>query len=94
MMGPTYVAYGFGNFLWYGTSHTTQTGVLRLTLHPGTGSGAGFPGAQVRPEFLPAVVSGTGQPVLLTGAAKSSAAQKYANLRGCSGLAASPPAAG
>ncbi len=34
-LGSTYVAYGMGNFLWYGTSHSTQTGVLRLTLHPG-----------------------------------------------------------
>jgi poly-gamma-glutamate synthesis protein (capsule biosynthesis protein) len=90
-LGNTYVAYGMGNFLWYGTSHSTQTGVLRLTLHPGVlVHAAGASGAFVNAEFLPAVVSGTGQPVLLTGSEKTSAAQRYANLRACTGLTASP----
>jgi Bacterial capsule synthesis protein PGA_cap len=84
-LGHTYVAYGMGNFLWYGTSHSTQTGVLRLTLHP-----AGAPGAPVDAQFLPAVVSATGQPVLLTGSARTSAAQHFADLRGCAGLTATP----
>ncbi len=80
-LGSTFVAYGMGNFLWYGTSHSTQTGVLRLTLHPN---------APLSAAFLPAVVSGTGQPTLLTGSARTSAAQHYANLRGCAGLAGAP----
>jgi hypothetical protein len=89
-LGDTYVAYGMGNFLWYGTSHSTQTGVLRLTLHPAAWPGT-RPGASVSAEFLPAVVSGTGQPVLLTGAARTTAARHYADLRGCTGLRATPP---
>jgi poly-gamma-glutamate synthesis protein (capsule biosynthesis protein) len=31
-LGSTFVAYGMGNFLWYGTSKNTETGVLRLTV--------------------------------------------------------------
>jgi poly-gamma-glutamate synthesis protein (capsule biosynthesis protein) len=88
-LGHTFVAYGMGNFLWYGTSHSTQTGVLRLTLHPAAFASAGAV-APVSAEFLPAVVSATGQPVLLTGSARSSAAQHYADLRGCTGLTATP----
>lgn len=84
-LGHTYVAYGMGNFLWYGTSHGSQTGVLKLTLHPH---------APLSAQFLPAVVSDSGQPVLLTGSAKSRAATDYAGLRGCTGLATAPPAAG
>ena len=84
-LGRTYVAYGMGNFLWYGTSHGTQTGVLRLTLHPD---------APLSAQFLPAVVSATGQPVLLTGSAKSRAGTDYANLRACTGLAPAPPQTG
>ncbi|HWB35310.1 MAG TPA: CapA family protein [Rugosimonospora sp.] len=80
-LGNTFVAYGMGNFLWYGTSHSTQTGVLVLTLHPG---------APLTTRFLPAVVSATGQPVLLTGSAKTSAEKHYADLRGCTGLTAAP----
>jgi hypothetical protein len=80
-LGHTFVAYGMGNFLWYGTSHSTQTGVLRLTLHPDAPLGA---------EFLPAVVSATGQPVLLTGSTRTVAAQHFADLRGCAGLSPTP----
>ena len=81
-LGRTYVAYGMGNFLWYGTSHSTETGVLKLTVRGRLVS---------KQEFLPAVVSGTGQPILLTGAAATRVNQRYAGLRACAGLAASAP---
>jgi poly-gamma-glutamate synthesis protein (capsule biosynthesis protein) len=55
--------------------------VLQLTLHPG---------AALSARFLPAVVSATGQPVLLTGSARSAAERDYAALRGCAGLTATP----
>lgn len=64
-LGPTFVAYGLANFLWYGTSKSTETGVLRLTVRDRR---------VTKREFLPAVVSGTGQPTLLTGAAAASSA--------------------
>jgi poly-gamma-glutamate capsule biosynthesis protein CapA/YwtB (metallophosphatase superfamily) len=84
-LGHTFVAYGMANFLWYIASWSTQTGVLRLTLHRGAGAGP-----PVTAQFLPAVVSSTGQPVLLTGAARTRAEKSYANLRGCTGLTADP----
>lgn len=80
-LGRTYVAYGLGNFLWYGTSRSTDTGVLRLTVRDRT---------VVKNEFLPAVVSGTGQPTPLSGAAATKAVQRYVGLRSCTGLATTP----
>lgn len=76
-LGETYVAYGLGNFLWYGDSASTQTGVLRLAVR----------GRQVvRSELVPAVVSGTGQPVPLAGAAAKRQRDRFADLRKCTGL--------
>ncbi|MEU7872821.1 CapA family protein [Dactylosporangium sp. NPDC049140] len=76
-LGRTFVAYGMGNFLWYGTSKSTETGVLRLTVRAR---------AVTKAEFLPAVVSDTGQPVLLTGAKAEKLSQRYAGLRTCAAL--------
>jgi poly-gamma-glutamate capsule biosynthesis protein CapA/YwtB (metallophosphatase superfamily) len=76
-LGDTFVAYGMANFLWYGTSHSTETGVLRLTVHARK---------VTKSEFLPAVVSSTGQPTLLTGAPADKLAKRYADLRTCAGL--------
>jgi poly-gamma-glutamate synthesis protein (capsule biosynthesis protein) len=78
-LGKTFVAYGMGNFVWWMNSYSTETGVLRLTLHPDT---------PLTADFVPAVVSGTGQPVVATGAAGTRIAQRYAGLRACAGLAA------
>jgi poly-gamma-glutamate capsule biosynthesis protein CapA/YwtB (metallophosphatase superfamily) len=76
----TYVHYGLGNFLWYGNSHSTDSGVLRLTVR----------GREViRNEFLPATVSGTGQPVLVAGAAEKRIRERVASARGCTGLSRS-----
>ena len=60
-LGKTFVAYGMGNFLWYINSWSTETGVLKLTLHPGSDE-------PYKAAFTPAIVSGTGQPVIATGA--------------------------
>lgn len=81
-LGPTFVAYGMGNFLWYGESKSTETGLLRLTVRDR---------AVTKREFLPAVVSSTGQPTLLTGTAATRLNQRYAGLRTCAGLADAPP---
>ena len=80
-LGRTYVAYGLGNFLWYGTSRSTDTGVLRLTVRDRV---------VVKNEFLPAVVSATGQPTPLTGQAAARAVQRQAALRPCTALSEAP----
>lgn len=82
-LGHTFVAYGMGNFLWWENSYSTATGVLKLTLHPH---------APLTARFVPAVVSGTGQPIVDQGAAARRALAHYASLRTCAGLSASPPA--
>jgi poly-gamma-glutamate synthesis protein (capsule biosynthesis protein) len=80
-LGHTFVAYGMANFLWWENSYSTETGILHLTLPP-TGP--------LTAQFLPAIVSPTGQPVLATGADKERIANRYASLRACAGLAAAP----
>lgn len=77
----TFVAYGMGNFLWWENSYSTATGVLQLTLHPDR---------PLTARFIPAVVSGTGQPIRLTGAAARQAHRYYAGLRSSAQLAAAP----
>jgi Bacterial capsule synthesis protein PGA_cap len=80
-LGRTFVAYGMGNFLWWENSYSTATGVLELTLHPH---------APLTTRFVPAVVSGTGQPVVLDGAAGRQAVAHYDSLRACAGLSSRP----
>ena len=80
-LGHTFVAYGMGNFLWWEHSYSTSTGVLELTLHPH---------APLTARFVPAVVSRTGQPVVLRGAPARRAAAHYASLRACTGLTRRP----
>jgi poly-gamma-glutamate synthesis protein (capsule biosynthesis protein) len=80
-LGHTFVAYGMGNFLWWENSYSTTTGVLELTLHPH---------APLTARFIPAVVSGTGQPIPDTGSAARQAAAHYASLAGCAELAPQP----
>ena len=82
-LGRTFVAYGMGNFLWWLKSYSTETGVLKLTLH------------RDRPltaQFYPAIVSDTGQPVPATGADVTRISNRYASLRTCAGLASAPTA--
>lgn len=80
-LGQTYVAYGLGNFLWYVSKSpaTSETGVLRLTI---TGT------AVTRREFVPAIVSATGQPDPLTGSAATALVNRFDELRDCADLAA------
>jgi poly-gamma-glutamate synthesis protein (capsule biosynthesis protein) len=80
-LGHTYVQYGLGNFLWYSVSHSTETGVLRLTVRART---------VVKSEFLPAVVTTSGQPELLAGTDAAKLSQRYAGLRRCTGLSPAP----
>lgn len=81
----TYVHWGLGNFLWYSTSHSTDSGVLRLTLRDHRVD---------RVEFLPGVVSGTGQPVPVDGAEREALEQRLAQAERCSGLADRPTGRG
>ncbi|MBN1171931.1 MAG: CapA family protein [Micromonosporaceae bacterium] len=80
-LNGSFVAYGMGNFLWYGNSASTDTGVLRLTVQGTT---------VTKHQLIPAVVSGTGQPVPLTGQAATKLTKRFADLRGCTGLAKAP----
>ena len=80
-LGHTFVAYGMGNFLWWERSYSTATGVLELTIHPH---------APLTARFIPAVVSGTGQPVPDRGAVARQAIAHYDSLRACTELAAKP----
>jgi poly-gamma-glutamate capsule biosynthesis protein CapA/YwtB (metallophosphatase superfamily) len=84
-LGHTFVAYGMGNFLWWEHSYSTATGVLNLTLHPHR---------PLTARFVPAVVSATGQPVVLHGLRARRAARDYARLRGCTNLTARPTTSG
>ncbi len=77
----SFVAYGMGNFLWWERSYSTATGVLELTIHPH---------APLTARFIPAVVSGTGQPVPDRGAAARQAVAHYDSLRACTELAPKP----
>jgi Bacterial capsule synthesis protein PGA_cap len=77
----TFVAYGMGNFLWWEHSFSTATGVLKLTLPPR---------GRLTARFIPAVVSRTGQPVVLHGASARRARARYAALRACTELSARP----
>lgn len=80
-LGRTFVAYGLGNFLWWERSYSTATGVLELILHPD---------APLSARFVPAVVSGTGQPIPDRGTAAGHAAAHYASLATCADLATRP----
>ncbi|HEX6968715.1 MAG TPA: CapA family protein [Micromonosporaceae bacterium] len=80
-LGRMYVHYGLGNFLWYGSSRSTDSGVLRLTVR---GREA------VHVDFLPATVSGTGQPVLVGGRVKEAIQDRLERARRCAGLSPSP----
>jgi poly-gamma-glutamate synthesis protein (capsule biosynthesis protein) len=80
-LGRTFIAYGLGNFLWWERSYSTATGVLELTIHPH---------APLTTRFIPAIVSGTGQPIADRGAAARRAAAHYASLRACAQLAPRP----
>jgi poly-gamma-glutamate synthesis protein (capsule biosynthesis protein) len=80
-LAGAYVHYGLGNFVWYSVSHATETGVLRLTVRQGE---------VAKTEFLPGVVSATGQPRPVTGAARERVENTIAEAARCSGLSPRP----
>src|SRR5260221_706411 len=80
-LGRTFVAYGMANFLWWETSYSTATGVLLLTLHRR---------GPLTWRFVPATVSGTGQPIPDTGRAAKLARAHYRSLPTCAQLSAHP----
>jgi Bacterial capsule synthesis protein PGA_cap len=80
-LGHTFVAYGMANFLWWEASYSTSTGVLFLTLHRH---------APLTWRFVPATVSGTGQPIVDGGRAAAAARVSYRRLRSCTELSARP----
>jgi poly-gamma-glutamate synthesis protein (capsule biosynthesis protein) len=80
-LGRTFVAYGMANFLWWEASYSTSTGVLLLTLHPH---------GPLTARFVPATVSGTGQPIIDTGRLARQAEAHYHSLRACTQLSAHP----
>ncbi|MGW6913799.1 CapA family protein [Kitasatospora sp. NPDC054939] len=85
MLDGTYVGYGYGNFLWYGTSNyafSNETGVATLTV---TGDGK-----VIGEAFTPATIDGRGVPMPVTGATAEAALKRRDGLRGCTGLAPVP----
>ncbi|MEU9040423.1 MULTISPECIES: CapA family protein [unclassified Kitasatospora] len=87
MLGNTYVGYGFGNFLWYGTSdypNSNETGVTTLTLTAD--------GKVTGEAFAPATIDDKGIPEPVTGAAAEAALKRRDGLRGCTGLSPAPKA--
>lgn len=83
-LGSTYVHYGLGNFLWYGPSKSTDTGLLTVTV-----SAAG--GWRVTNRvFTPGVISSTGQAKPVTGPELASMQQRLARAASCAGLARTP----
>ncbi|MFJ9455745.1 CapA family protein [Kitasatospora sp. NPDC101447] len=87
MLGNTYVGYGFGNFLWYGTSdypNSNETGVTTLTLTAD--------GKVTGEAFAPAAIDDKGIPEPVTGAAAAAALKRRDGLRGCAGLSPAPKA--
>lgn len=81
-LGRTYVHYGLGNFLWYGTSHSTDSGLLNLVVRGRT---------VVDSRFVPATVSASGQPVPATGVGRQRILDRLATAQRCTGLTARRP---
>jgi poly-gamma-glutamate synthesis protein (capsule biosynthesis protein) len=79
-LGPTYVSYGLGNFVWY-HNQQPETGVLQLRIDGGR---------VVSDEWVPAEIGIWGRPTPLTGANRRSAVGEWNTLRGCTGLRAGP----
>ncbi|MET8833498.1 CapA family protein [Micromonospora sp. NPDC004540] len=82
-LGRTFVQYGLGNFVWWrDDAYSNDTGVLRVTLDGSTIS---------KTEFVPATISRrTGRPEPAGGDDAARIRREYADLRACTGLAASP----
>jgi poly-gamma-glutamate synthesis protein (capsule biosynthesis protein) len=82
-LGPAYVDYGLGNFVFYASGGVVaQSGVLTLTVRGR---------AVTKPTWTPAVISG-GIPIPTNGSSAASALDNWKDLRGCTGLSAKPSA--
>ncbi|MFG2717035.1 CapA family protein [Streptomyces sp. NPDC048416] len=84
MLGPTYVNYGLGNLLWYGTSpypRSDDSGIATLTIARGK---------VVKQGFTAAVVDGRGVPMPQAGAAAKAVTDRLATLRACTSLLPAP----
>jgi poly-gamma-glutamate capsule biosynthesis protein CapA/YwtB (metallophosphatase superfamily) len=82
-LGPAYVDYGLGNFVFYsGGGVTAQSGVLTLTVRGR---------AVTKAAWTPATISG-GVPIPINGSSADSALASWNELRGCTGLSAEPSA--
>ena len=80
-LGPAYVDYGLGNFVFYTSGgEAAQSGVLTLTVRGR---------AVTKSSWTPAVISG-GIPIPVDGSAADRAVASWNDLRGCTGLAAEP----
>ena len=80
-LGPAYVDYGLGNFVFYARGgETARSGVLLLTVRGR---------AVTKASWTPAVISG-GIPVPLVGSGADEAVATWNHLRDCTGLAARP----
>jgi poly-gamma-glutamate capsule biosynthesis protein CapA/YwtB (metallophosphatase superfamily) len=80
-LGPAYVDYGLGNFVFYASGgETARSGVLTLTVRGR---------AVTKSSWTPAVISG-GIPIPVDGNAADRAIASWKDLRGCTGLAAGP----
>jgi hypothetical protein len=79
--GKGYVAYGMGDFLWYSSGlyqpYSSRAGILHLRLRGRT---------VVNQNFVPTVVSSTGQSTVESGWKQDLARQNYDALRGCAGV--------
>lgn len=78
-LGDAFVAYGFGNFVWYSqnTPREATTGVMKVTLD----------GRKVaRMQWTPAYIQPSGLPEPATGSRKEQMISEFADLRDCTGL--------
>jgi poly-gamma-glutamate synthesis protein (capsule biosynthesis protein) len=81
MIGDTYVHYGLGNFIWYVGNADTMVLTVTVAAVPGSGT------AKVtKADVAPGVVSSTGQPKPVTGAAAKPVLDRLAQAQRCSGL--------
>ena len=79
-LGRTFVDFGLGNFMWYGTNSSREatTGVLTLSVTDRAVSEVRWAPARIPP--------GGGLPQLLTGSAAGAAVEDWKALRACTGL--------
>jgi poly-gamma-glutamate capsule biosynthesis protein CapA/YwtB (metallophosphatase superfamily) len=83
-IGSAYVHYGLGNFLWYGPSKSTDTGLLDITVSDSGGWKV------TNRVFNPGVISNTGQAKPVTGSALTSVQERLAQANSCTGLSRTP----